>query len=167
MIPNQRVSLSGRILAFDFGLRRTGAATGHLPTGHITPLKVFATHDQQQLQALFTDWCPQFCVVGLPLHMNGEMSAMAENAYAFGERLMESFKTPLFFADERMTSRIIRHDQKYTLRHPCSRKSFRQNGKTRNADQSFRCNPYSHTAIIDHYCAAELLRSWFCQYHWS
>lgn len=97
-----------RVLAFDFGLNHIGVALGNDLTGIVTPQQALKAKDgvpdQVKLQALIKDWQAQMLVVGLPLNMDGTEQEMTKKARKFGNRLHESFKVPVVFVDERLTS---------------------------------------------------------------
>ena len=94
------------LLAFDFGLRRMGVATGNLLTATATPLttlRVGRTPPWEQLDALMDEWHPGQLVVGLP---DGERSAkVSEKARAFAEDLEHRYRLPVARLDESLTSR--------------------------------------------------------------
>lgn len=98
----------GTVLAFDFGEKRIGVATGETLLGSAHPLNVIRAESNDDRMAaigrLITEWQPEQLVVGLPTHADGTPHEMTRLAHKFGERLNRRFKLPVFFADERMTS---------------------------------------------------------------
>ncbi len=98
----------GTILAFDFGKKRIGVATGETLLGSAHPLTVIhAESNDDRLAAigqLVTEWQPERLVVGLPTHADGTPHEMTRLAHKFGERLHKKFNLPVSYADERMTS---------------------------------------------------------------
>ncbi|MCI6449430.1 MAG: Holliday junction resolvase RuvX [Succinivibrio sp.] len=96
------------ILAFDFGMRHIGVATGNTVTKTATAQKCISAKDgipnEAQLQKLFKDWCPSIVVVGLPLNMDGTEQLMTKRALKFGYRIEQNFKIKVNFVDERLTS---------------------------------------------------------------
>ena len=98
----------GTVLAFDFGEKRIGVATGETLLGSAHPLTVIRAESNDDRMAaigrLITEWQPEQLVVGLPTHADGTPHEMTRLAHKFGERLNRRFKLPVFFADERMTS---------------------------------------------------------------
>lgn len=95
-----------RILAIDFGLKRTGIAV-------TDPLKIIAsglttvpTHDVLTFLEKYCAEEPVECfVVGLPLHPDGNPAQIAAEADAFAKRLGKLFPDkPVFRQDERYTS---------------------------------------------------------------
>jgi len=98
----------GTVLAFDFGEKRIGVATGETLLGNAHPLTVIhAESNDDRLAAiakLVAEWRPVQLVVGLPTHADGAPHDMTRLAHKFGERLQRRFKLPVGFADERLTS---------------------------------------------------------------
>ena len=98
----------GTVLAFDFGEKRIGVATGETLLGSAHPLTVIhAASNDERLAAiakLVAEWQPERFVVGLPTHADGTPHDMTRLAARFGERLGRYFKLPVSFADERLTS---------------------------------------------------------------
>ena len=96
------------ILAFDFGMRHIGVATGNTVTKTATAQKCISAKNgipnEAQLQKLFKDWCPSIVVVGLPLNMDGTEQLMTHRARKFGNRLSQNYKLKVVFVDERLTS---------------------------------------------------------------
>lgn len=99
----------GTVLAFDFGERRIGVATGETLLGSAHPLTVIhAESNDDRLVAvarLIEEWRPERLVVGLPTHVDGTPHEMTRLARRFGERLERRFGLPVNYADERLTSR--------------------------------------------------------------
>jgi putative Holliday junction resolvase len=98
----------GTVLAFDFGEKRIGVATGETLLGCAHPLTVIRaeTNDDRfaAIAKLVAEWQPVQFVVGLPMHMDGTEHEMTRMARKFAERLQRRHKIPLSFADERLTS---------------------------------------------------------------
>jgi putative holliday junction resolvase len=98
----------GTVLAFDFGEKRIGVATGETLLGNAHPLTVIHAESNDERFAaigkLVDEWRPVQLVVGLPTHADGTPHEMTRLATRFGERLQRRFKLPVGFADERMTS---------------------------------------------------------------
>lgn len=97
------------VLAFDFGEKRIGVATGETLLGTAHPLTVIhAESNAQRLEEigkLVAEWQPQQLVVGLPTHVDGTPHAMTALATKFAARLHKHFALPVVLADERLTSR--------------------------------------------------------------
>lgn len=98
----------GTVLAFDFGEKRIGVATGETLLGNAHPLTVIhAVSNDQRFAAigrLIDEWRPVQLVVGRPTHADGTPHEMTRLATKFGERLQRRFHLPVSYADERLTS---------------------------------------------------------------
>jgi putative holliday junction resolvase len=98
----------GTIMAFDFGEKRIGVATGEtlLKTAH-----ALTTIDAEQNEVKFkhigqliSEWRPSLLVVGLPMHLDGEAHLMTKLAKKFAQRLEGRFNLPVIMVDERLSS---------------------------------------------------------------
>lgn len=101
-------AVQGTLLAFDFGEKRIGVATGETLLGSAHPLTtIHAESNDDRFAAigkLVAEWQPVGLVVGLPTHADGTPHEMTRLAQKFGERLQRRFALPVFYADERLTS---------------------------------------------------------------
>lgn len=101
-------AVRGTLLAFDFGEKRIGVATGETLLGSAHPLTtIHAESNDDRFAAigkLVAEWQPVGLVVGLPTHADGTPHEMTRLAQKFGERLQRRFALPVFYADERLTS---------------------------------------------------------------
>ena len=99
---------TGRILALDLGKRRIGLAMtdplGIIVQGLPTYTRTRVREDIDFLARLCEEHGVQKLLVGKPLHMSGEESAMSRYTSEFGQRLAERTGIELEFADERLTS---------------------------------------------------------------
>ena len=100
----------GTLLAFDFGLKRTGVAQGELEIGVAHPLTTLHAESREQrldlIASLVREWQPAALVVGLPLHPDGAEHEMTRAARNFAVTLEKRFGLPVFLADERYTSAL-------------------------------------------------------------
>jgi putative Holliday junction resolvase len=95
----------GRILAIDFGLKRTGIAV-------TDPLKIIASALTTVPTAEVWDFLKKYCseeeverfVVGLPLHPDGNPAQIAPQTDAFAARLQRLFPQ----------CEVLRQDERYT-----------------------------------------------------
>ena len=94
-------------LAFDFGTRRVGVASGNALTATATPL---ATIDERgeartaSIAKLIDEWRPDELVVGVPFHPDGAPHANTARARRFARELAERFQLPVHEVDERYTT---------------------------------------------------------------
>ena len=94
-------------LAFDYGLKRTGVASGNRLLGHGTPLTtVTAEGDARfvKIAALIKEWQPQALVVGIPFHPDGAAHDNTRRAQRFARQLQGRFGLPVFTVDERYST---------------------------------------------------------------
>lgn len=97
-----------QVLAFDFGTRRIGIATGQSLTATSTALPPISakdgTPDWGALDKIITEWQPDALIVGIPLNMDGTISEMARRARRFANRIQDRYKLPCFLMDERLST---------------------------------------------------------------
>jgi putative Holliday junction resolvase len=98
----------GTVMAFDYGEKRIGVATGEtmLKTAHA--LTTIAAEQNEvkfkQIGLLIAEWRPSLLVVGLPTHLDGEAHLMTQLAKKFAQRLEGRFNLPVVMVDERLSS---------------------------------------------------------------
>lgn len=102
------------ILAFDFGTKSIGVAVGSRITNTASPLAALAAKEGipnwQLLEKLIKEWQPDFCVVGLPLNMDGSEQPLTDLARKFGNRLHGRFGVQVKYQDERLTTASVREE---------------------------------------------------------
>lgn len=94
-------------LAFDFGLKRIGVASGNTVLGRASPLKTVAAVGNAPFEAierLLADWQPDALVVGVPFHPDGAPHDNTLLARRFARRLQGRFGLPVHEVDERYTT---------------------------------------------------------------
>ncbi len=95
------------ILAFDFGLRRIGAAVGQQVTASANPLAVISNSesgpDWVAIDALVREWQPARIIVGMPAHADGSPSEISNYVNAFISELGR-YERPVETEDERYSS---------------------------------------------------------------
>ena len=108
-------SVEGTVLAFDFGLKHIGIATGQTITRTASALTTISARDGQpdwqSVRNLVREWRPVRLIVGLPLNMDDTESDMSERARAFAARLEKETGIAVAMADERLTSRAVGESQ--------------------------------------------------------
>lgn len=106
------MSIATRIVAFDFGLKRIGVATGQTLTGTTQMLAPIAARDGIPdwgiLEKLMKEWQPDLLLVGIPLAIDGSDLSVTPNARKFMNRLHGRFGLPVQAVDERVTSKEAR-----------------------------------------------------------
>jgi putative Holliday junction resolvase len=110
-MATQEVRADGTVLAFDFGLKRIGVAVGNTFLRQAEPLNIIhaPTNDGKfaEIAALISNWQPVLCVVGLPLHPDGESHEMTQRCRRFANQLQGRFRLPTILVDERYSSAVL------------------------------------------------------------
>jgi len=94
-------------LAFDFGLKRTGVATGNRVTRSATPQQSIHAEGQARwplVAARIAQWQPDALVVGVPFHPDGVAHDNTHRARRFAHQLRGRFGLPVFEVDERYST---------------------------------------------------------------
>lgn len=106
---NDRSSVEGTVLAFDFGRKRIGVAVGNTALKLAHPLTTLHGEKNDQrfaaIHALIEEWQPVLLVVGLPFHSDGAAHEMTHLCQRFARRLTDRFNIQTRLVDERYTSR--------------------------------------------------------------
>jgi len=96
------------VLAFDFGLRNVGVATGQAITrtaSEVTTVRARdGVPDWTAVDAIVREWQPDVLLVGLPLNMDDSVSEMATRAKRFASKLRSRYRLTVELVDERLTS---------------------------------------------------------------
>lgn len=108
-MPPSLPSLSSPLsfLAFDFGTRRIGVATGNTVTERATPLKTLAGEGDRKFDAigaLIREWRPDALVVGVPFHPDGAPHENTARAQRFARQLHGRFGLAVHEVDERYST---------------------------------------------------------------
>ncbi len=96
-----------RFLAFDYGARRTGVASGNRLLASATPQgTVRAIGDARfaEIESRIREWQPDALVVGVPLHPDGAPHENTRAAQRFARQLHGRFGLPVFEVDERYST---------------------------------------------------------------
>ena len=94
-------------VAFDFGMKRTGVATGNRMLRTATPQgSIQAEGDARftPIEKTLRDWQPDALVVGVPFHPDGAEHENTRRARRFARQLHGRFKLPVFEVDERYST---------------------------------------------------------------
>lgn len=104
------VTVHQTLLAFDFGLKRTGVAVGNTVSGGARPLMTIVAEENDKrfaaVAALLEEWKPETLLVGLPLAPDGAETEISKRARRFGNQLHGRFGLPVEFVDERYSSAV-------------------------------------------------------------
>jgi putative holliday junction resolvase len=94
-------------VAFDFGTKRVGVATGNSLMRQAQPLRTLALEGEARFDAigrLIDEWQPSALVVGVPFHPDGAAHDNTERARRFARQLRGRFKLPVHEVDERYST---------------------------------------------------------------
>jgi len=107
-----------RVVGFDFGTKRIGAAVGQEATRSATPLCTLTTvrggPDWQGIAEIVAEWRPDRLVVGRPVQADGSVGAVARASERFVTKLEALCALPVDTVDERLSS----HEAEARLRSP-------------------------------------------------
>ncbi len=94
------------LLAFDYGIRRIGVASGNLLTRTASPLTTLGVGRElpwPEIDSLIEEWRPGRLVVGMPPHDGA--AQVAQRVRAFVAELRERYALEVETIDESLTSR--------------------------------------------------------------
>lgn len=95
-------------LAFDFGTKRTGVATGSRMFGITTPQATIkaegADARMREVAARIKEFEPDALVIGVPYHPDGAAHENTARALKFGRQLRGRFGLQVFEVDERYST---------------------------------------------------------------
>lgn len=100
-------------LAFDFGLKRVGVASGNTLTGTAQPLRTVAATGDARFEAiarLVDEWQPDALVVGVPFHPDGAEHENTLRARRFARQLHGRLRLDVHEVDERYTTTAAHAD---------------------------------------------------------
>jgi len=96
------------VIAFDFGLKRTGVAVGNTVTGSATPECTLCSHNEQpdwdSITRLLETWQPRQLVVGLPVELDGSENPLKKRIERFCHQLNGRYQLPVATENEQFTS---------------------------------------------------------------
>jgi putative Holliday junction resolvase len=101
--------LQGRVLAIDMGSKRVGLAVSDELRLTDRTLQALPRTPWKRLLSSLAELCERFdvrsIVLGLPLRLDGTEGDAAQEVRRIGRNLQLSLKLPIFFQDERLTSK--------------------------------------------------------------
>ncbi|MEK8044966.1 MAG: Holliday junction resolvase RuvX [Burkholderiales bacterium PBB6] len=101
------LSSSATLLAFDFGTRRVGVATGNVLMRRGQGLRTIAAEGDARfaaIDALIKEWQPEALVIGVPWYPDGAPHDNTRRAQRFGRQLHGRFRLTVHEVDERYTT---------------------------------------------------------------
>ncbi len=105
--PLPGISSTATLIAFDFGTKRVGVATGNALLRQGQALRTLVQQGDARftaIEAVLREWQPQALVVGVPFHPDGAEHENTQRARRFIRQLQGRFKLPVFEVDERYTT---------------------------------------------------------------
>jgi putative Holliday junction resolvase len=111
--PLDAVASHRSYLAFDFGTRRVGVASGNSLTGSALPLKTVDAEGAERfarIERLISEWQPDALVVGVPFHPDGAEHENTRRARRFARQLHGRFSLPVHEVDERYSTTEAQRD---------------------------------------------------------
>ncbi|MEG0052133.1 MAG: Holliday junction resolvase RuvX [Comamonas sp.] len=97
-----------QFLAFDFGTKRTGCASGNRILGGASPQRTIQAEGADArfaaVEKLIKEWQPQALVIGVPYHPDGNAHENTAKALKFGRQLRGRFGLPVYEVDERYST---------------------------------------------------------------
>ena len=100
--------IAGRVLAVDYGRKKIGLALSDALQLTASPLTTLVRRNRESDLRFLRDVCREkgvrLIVVGHPLHIDGEISEMAEECARFARRLKKNLGIPVELVDERLTT---------------------------------------------------------------
>ena len=94
-------------LAFDYGTKRTGVATGNRITRSATPQTTINAEGDARFALIaqrLKEWQPDALVVGVPYHPDGAAHENTARALKFARQLRGRHGLPVFEVDERYST---------------------------------------------------------------
>ncbi|NLG76021.1 MAG: Holliday junction resolvase RuvX [Xanthomonadaceae bacterium] len=96
------------ILAFDYGTRRIGVASGDTLTRTaraLTTLRCAPDVPWRDIDRLVADYRPAQLVVGVPYNMDGTATLLTKASRRFAHEVKKRYALPVALVDERLSSR--------------------------------------------------------------
>ena len=113
MSPGQPGAAQRSFLAFDFGTRRVGVATGNSLLRQGQALQTIAAEGDARFAAIervIAQWQPDALVVGVPFHPDGAEHDNTRRARRFARQLHGRFRLPVHEVDERYSTTEARSE---------------------------------------------------------
>lgn len=105
--PDAGAASLHRFLAFDYGLKRTGVASGNTLTQSATPRATVHAEGKARwplIERHIREWQPDALVVGVPLYPDGAEHDNTRRARRFANQLRGRFGLPVYEVDERYST---------------------------------------------------------------
>ncbi|MGK0272223.1 MAG: putative Holliday junction resolvase [Cocleimonas sp.] len=96
------------VIAFDFGLKRTGVAVGNTVIGSATPECTLISKEElpdwDGITKLFEEWKPAQIVVGMPIELDGSESPLKKRIDRFCNQIQGRYNIAVDQENEQFTS---------------------------------------------------------------
>ena len=96
------------VIAFDFGLKRTGVAVGNTVIGSATPECTLTSNDElpdwEGISKLFKEWQPSQIVVGMPVELDGTENPLKKRIDRFCNQIQGRYNIDVDQENEQFTS---------------------------------------------------------------
>ncbi len=96
------------VIAFDFGLKRTGVAVGNTVIGSATPECTLISKDElpdwNAITKLFEEWKPAQIVVGMPIELDGGENPLKKRIDRFCNQIQGRYNIAVDQENEQFTS---------------------------------------------------------------
>lgn len=96
------------VIAFDFGLKRTGVAVGNTVIGSATPECTLTSKDElpdwDGITKLIDDWKPSHIVVGMPVELDGTENPLKKRIDRFCNQIQGRYNIAVDQENEQFTS---------------------------------------------------------------
>ena len=96
------------VIAFDFGLKRTGVAVGNTVIGSATPECTLTSKDESPdwdgISKLIEDWQPSQIVVGMPMELDGSENPLKKRIERFCNQIQGRYNITVDQENEQFTS---------------------------------------------------------------
>lgn len=96
------------VIAFDFGLKRTGVAVGNTVIGSATPECTLTSKDESPdwdgISRLIEEWKPTQIVVGMPMELDGSENPLKKRIERFCNQIQGRYNVAVDQENEQFTS---------------------------------------------------------------
>jgi len=137
------------VLAFDFGLKRIGLASGDTLTATAAARPAIPVSrgqpDWAAIERAVRTWHPRILIIGAPYNVDGSPGALAEAAQRFATELGARFGLPINMVDERWSS----------LEATAALKARRASGERRRRVQREDIDSAAAAVILERWLAGE------------
>lgn len=110
-MPESAEGTRGTYLAFDYGRKRLGIASGQTITrsaGPIEAISVAKGINWHRIEQLVKEWEPVGLIVGMPYTADGKRTSHIKRIHRFISDMQSCFQLPVFCVDERLSSYAAR-----------------------------------------------------------